>query len=382
MSRTRRDLALLTNGVEVWAHGCVMVDGAGRIRRETASAEQWLTRYFEPPPRVGRLPERLWDWVRSQGGGRTDSLPPVRRPLVVGRQGRRVTMRLVSQPPDSVLLLEETATRLNLAVPTRLGLSLRESEVLTWVASGKTNPAIADLLGISSRTVQTHLERIYRKLGVETRTAAAAPGPGGDAGSGPWRARLPLASLRRVGGRRVGGQRVAVGSEPLGQDHGHVHGERRVRVQEPEERGARNPERQDVALGLDRGAPRSSIQDRRLPEELTGSHRSQAHGLLPRLLEPDLGRAVNQAEDGIPRLALPDDYLAGAEAHRLRCLSDGSKRRGRKGCERCDGPQQVDLAFQTFHRPPPLARARCPARVSNSSHPRSILSRRWLFPSL
>jgi DNA-binding CsgD family transcriptional regulator len=85
-----------------------------------------------------------------------------------------VTVRLVSQPPDSVLLLEETATRLNPAVLTRLGLSLRESEVLTWVASGKTNPAIADLLGISSRTVQTHLERIYRKLGVETRTAAAA----------------------------------------------------------------------------------------------------------------------------------------------------------------------------------------------------------------
>ena len=174
MSRTRRDLALLTKGVEVWAHGYVMVDGAGRIRRETASAEQWLTRYFEPPPRVGRLPERLWDWVRSQGGGRTDTLPPVRRPLVVERHGRRMTVRLVSQPPDSVLLLAETATRLNPAVLTRLGLSVRESDVLTWAASGKTNPAIADLLGISSRTVQTHLERIYRKLGVETRTAAAA----------------------------------------------------------------------------------------------------------------------------------------------------------------------------------------------------------------
>ena len=82
-----------------------------------------------------------------------------------------MTVRLVS---DSVLLLEETATRLSPAVLTRLGLSVRESDVLTWAASGKTNPAIADLLGISSRTVQTHLERIYRKLGVETQTAAAA----------------------------------------------------------------------------------------------------------------------------------------------------------------------------------------------------------------
>jgi DNA-binding CsgD family transcriptional regulator len=176
MSRTRRDLALLTKGVEVWAQGYVIVDGAGRIRRGTASAEQWLTRYFEPAPRAGRLPERLWDWVRSNGAarGRTDTLPPVRRPLVIERQGRRMTVRLVSQPPDTVLLLEETATRLNPAVLTRLGLSSRESEVLAWAASGKTNPAIADLLRISSRTVQTHLERIYRKLGVETRTAAAA----------------------------------------------------------------------------------------------------------------------------------------------------------------------------------------------------------------
>jgi DNA-binding CsgD family transcriptional regulator len=176
MSRTRRDLALLTKGVEVWAHGYVMVDGTGRVRRGTASAEQWLTRYFEPAPRAGRLPERLWEWVRSQGAarGRTDALPSVRRPFVVEREGRRVTVRLVSQPPDSVLLLEETATRLNPAVLTRLGLSGRESEVLAWAASGQTNPAIAERLRISSRTVQTHLERIYRKLGVETRTAAAA----------------------------------------------------------------------------------------------------------------------------------------------------------------------------------------------------------------
>jgi DNA-binding CsgD family transcriptional regulator len=85
-----------------------------------------------------------------------------------------LTVRLVSQPPDSVLLLQETATRVDPTVLSRLGLSLRESEVLAWTASGKTNPAIGKLLHISSRTVQTHLERVYRKLGVETRTAAAA----------------------------------------------------------------------------------------------------------------------------------------------------------------------------------------------------------------
>jgi DNA-binding CsgD family transcriptional regulator len=118
----------------------------------------------------------LWAWVRWHGTarGRTDSLPPDSNPLVVERHGRRLTVRLVSQPPDSVLLLQETATRVDPTVLSRLGLSLREAEVLAWTASGKTNPAIGKLLHISSRTVQTHLERVYRKLGVETRTAAAA----------------------------------------------------------------------------------------------------------------------------------------------------------------------------------------------------------------
>jgi DNA-binding CsgD family transcriptional regulator len=55
----------------------------------------------------------------------------------------------------------------------RLGLTRRETEVLTWVADGKTNAEIGVILGTSPRTVQKHLEHIFEKLGVETRTAAA-----------------------------------------------------------------------------------------------------------------------------------------------------------------------------------------------------------------
>jgi DNA-binding CsgD family transcriptional regulator len=54
-----------------------------------------------------------------------------------------------------------------------LGLSARESEVLYWVAQGKTNPEIAVILGIGRRTVATHVEHILAKLGVENRCAAA-----------------------------------------------------------------------------------------------------------------------------------------------------------------------------------------------------------------
>ena len=56
----------------------------------------------------------------------------------------------------------------------RFQLTGRELEVLHWVACGKTNRDIGDILGLSPRTVNKHLEHVYVKLGVETRTAAAA----------------------------------------------------------------------------------------------------------------------------------------------------------------------------------------------------------------
>jgi DNA-binding NarL/FixJ family response regulator len=54
------------------------------------------------------------------------------------------------------------------------GLTTRQAEVLRLVAIGGSNRDIGDQLGVSSRTVQKHLERIYRTLGVTTRSEAAA----------------------------------------------------------------------------------------------------------------------------------------------------------------------------------------------------------------
>jgi DNA-binding NarL/FixJ family response regulator len=52
-------------------------------------------------------------------------------------------------------------------------LTSREAEVLSWLSKGKTNRDIAQILGLSPRTIDKHLEQIYAKLGVENRTAAA-----------------------------------------------------------------------------------------------------------------------------------------------------------------------------------------------------------------
>lgn len=55
----------------------------------------------------------------------------------------------------------------------KFGLSKRESEVLAWVAQGKTNGEIATILSLNLGTVKKHVEHIFDKLGVETRIAAA-----------------------------------------------------------------------------------------------------------------------------------------------------------------------------------------------------------------
>ena len=58
------------------------------------------------------------------------------------------------------------------AEPPLPALTPRENEVVGWLAAGKTDRDIGAILGCSHRTVQKHLQHIYEKLGVETRTAA------------------------------------------------------------------------------------------------------------------------------------------------------------------------------------------------------------------
>jgi DNA-binding response OmpR family regulator len=71
-------------------------------------------------------------------------------------------------------LVEGELEKDNLVLQRKLQLTLRESEVLMWIARGKSNRDIGDILNLSPRTVNKHLEQIYAKLGVENRASAAA----------------------------------------------------------------------------------------------------------------------------------------------------------------------------------------------------------------
>ncbi|QUS38696.1 response regulator [Tardiphaga alba] len=78
--------------------------------------------------------------------------------------------------PDEFLLrlAKDNAATIPSEFSKELGLTIREGEVLSWLSKGKSNRDIAQILGLSPRTVDKHLEQIYAKLGVENRTAAAA----------------------------------------------------------------------------------------------------------------------------------------------------------------------------------------------------------------
>jgi DNA-binding response OmpR family regulator/DNA-binding CsgD family transcriptional regulator len=104
------------------------------------------------------------------------SLAPARCLLEIG--GRRLECSFLSPlGPDELLFrLAETAnTDGDQALLQRaFTLTSREAEVLLWISRGKPNRDIGDILNISPRTVNKHLEQIFVKLGVENRAAAAA----------------------------------------------------------------------------------------------------------------------------------------------------------------------------------------------------------------
>lgn len=99
------------------------------------------------------------------------------RGLLIQDGDKPLEVRYIGQTGDNEILLRlidldrpSETERLRGAFP----LTEREAEVLFWISRGKTNREVGVILSMSPRTVNKHLEQIFRKLGVENRTAAAA----------------------------------------------------------------------------------------------------------------------------------------------------------------------------------------------------------------
>jgi DNA-binding CsgD family transcriptional regulator len=81
---------------------------------------------------------------------------------------------LLYREPDSACLLLERTPEVSATLASRSALTERQTEVLAWVAKGKTNAEIGKILSLKTKTIGKYLERIFPKLGVENRTAAAS----------------------------------------------------------------------------------------------------------------------------------------------------------------------------------------------------------------
>jgi DNA-binding CsgD family transcriptional regulator len=156
--------------------GIVFLTRGRRIKDMTDPARRLLKEFFPARSAPGdRIPEELATWLAQEkkAFGEKDRVPAPQKSLVVRRQGKQLRVRWISEPGQTLILLEPLRA-LDPGAFEALGLTRREAEVLFWMTQGKTNPEIAILIGMGRRTVEKHTERIFEKLGVETRTAAAA----------------------------------------------------------------------------------------------------------------------------------------------------------------------------------------------------------------
>ena len=155
----------------------MLLASSARAPEVDAAARGIISTYFGAPPGSdGSLPDHLARWVRHQEATlhNAHDASPAREPLRIERDGTALSVRFFSGPTQRLLLLEERRCAPDFRRLETLRVTRREAEVLRWVAAGKTNQEIATILGLSARTVAKHLERMYPRLGVENRTAAAA----------------------------------------------------------------------------------------------------------------------------------------------------------------------------------------------------------------
>jgi DNA-binding NarL/FixJ family response regulator len=155
----------------------VVLNSEGQVQEISPQAVAWLETYFPKPTSTAQLPDHLWAWVKYQISCATleANLAKAQLPLRIEQAGKQLVIRLViEQRSERYLLLLEEQTRSLSQSLERLGLSQRETEVLFWVMQGKENKAIATQMRVGKSTIGKHLESIYRKLGVQSRTEAIA----------------------------------------------------------------------------------------------------------------------------------------------------------------------------------------------------------------
>jgi DNA-binding response OmpR family regulator/DNA-binding CsgD family transcriptional regulator len=151
------------------------VNGVGKIMWATPQAQKLLSDALsaESDDDVV-LPDPIPQWLDQARKGKAGSKAAIMTALPGNEALRLQYMGRLGSHEFLLRLAKDSSTETPAEFSSELGLTTREGEVLSWLSKGKTNRDIAQILGLSPRTVDKHLEQIYSKLGVENRTAAAA----------------------------------------------------------------------------------------------------------------------------------------------------------------------------------------------------------------
>jgi len=161
------------NALDAFGYASITVRaGDGKLMWQTPLARELLLAYYGTSS--PETPQAVVDWLRRHLADAEKQIEPPRLTAELG--ARRLTFRLHQQTGDDdwlIVMREVSDTAVIEAMSLSFKLTAREAEVLYWVVKGKINRDIADIVGASPATVKKHLERIFAKLGVETRTAAA-----------------------------------------------------------------------------------------------------------------------------------------------------------------------------------------------------------------
>jgi DNA-binding NarL/FixJ family response regulator len=164
------------DAIDAAGGGLVVMDAGGTPILRTRQAVRWLAEFFDLSESDPGLPSTIRNWALERAVARSGSNSGEANVLIEARGERRLVLTYAGSVTGGFLFKLEVERLGPEAVPLAdaFNLTPRELEVLLWVSRGKTNRDIGDILGLSPRTVNKHLEHIYEKLGVETRTAAAA----------------------------------------------------------------------------------------------------------------------------------------------------------------------------------------------------------------
>jgi DNA-binding response OmpR family regulator/DNA-binding CsgD family transcriptional regulator len=151
------------------------VNSTGKIMWATPQAQKLLSDTLSPDSDDDVvLPDPIPQWLDQARKGKPGSKAAIMAALPRDEQLRLQYMGKLGANEFLLRLARDSGTETPAEFSSELGLTTREGEVLSWLSKGKTNRDIAQILGLSPRTVDKHLEQIYSKLGVENRTAAAA----------------------------------------------------------------------------------------------------------------------------------------------------------------------------------------------------------------